>query len=176
MQLLGMLYYSTAMNIVRQYVAIAILLWGYGFLMSSCSYIDPLVIAKKSGVKYRIAHAHNTQCAGKIRNILHAMDCFILPSFFEGLGIVAIEAQASGLLTILSDHVPKEAAITNLAHFLPIDEGTEVWSEFVVKHVSVKESRDNMQMKIIKSGYDIISTAKELEQIYLNMSAEEKND
>ena len=47
---------------------------------------------------------------------------------------------------------------------------------FVVKHVSVKESRDNMQMKIIKSGYDIISTAKELEQIYLNMSAEEKND
>ena len=33
-----------------------------------------------------------------------------------------------------------------------------------------------MQMKIIKSGYDIISTAKELEQIYLNMSAEEKND
>lgn len=283
--------------------------------MSSCSYIDPLVIAKKSGVKYRIAHAHNTQCAGKIRNILHAinryrlkkyaniffacsedagkwmfsekcwenvkvikngietrdyiysktkriemreklnigqdelvvgyvgrfeeqknpmficklfeqvqkrvenvklllvgdgsmyeqmveflkekglfqkviftgvvenvndylqtMDCFILPSFFEGLGIVAIEAQASGLLTILSDHVPKEAAITNLAHFLPIDEGTEVWSEFVVKHVSVKESRDNMQMKIIKSGYDIISTAKELEQIYLNMSAEEKND
>lgn len=66
--------------------------------------------------------------------------------------------------------------MTNLAHFLPIDEGTEVWSEFVVKHVSVKESRDNMQMKIIKSGYDIISTAKELEQIYLNMSAEEKND
>ena len=63
-----------------------------------------------------------------------------------------------------------------MAHFLPIDEGTEVWSEFVVKHVSVKESRDNMQMKIIKSGYDIISTAKELEQIYLNMSAEEKND
>ncbi len=29
----GMLYYSTAMNIVRQYVAIAILLWGYGFLI-----------------------------------------------------------------------------------------------------------------------------------------------
>lgn len=111
-----------------------------------------------------------------VNDYLQTMDCFILPSFFEGLGIVAIEAQASGLLTILSDHVPKEAAITNLAHFLPIDEGTEVWSEFVVKHVSVKESRDNMQMKIIKSGYDIISTAKELEQIYLNMSAEEKND
>ena len=45
-----------------------------------------------------------------------------------------------------------------------------------IGNVSVKESRDNMQMKIIKSGYDIISTAKELEQIYLNMSAEEKND
>ena len=35
---------------------------------------------------------------------------------------------------------------------------------------------DIEEKKIIKSGYDIISTAKELEQIYLNMSAEEKND
>ena len=49
--------------------------------MSSCSYIDPLVIAKKSGVKYRIAHAHNTQCAGKIRNILHAINRYRLKKY-----------------------------------------------------------------------------------------------
>lgn len=61
-----------------------------------------------------------------IPELLKVSDIFILPSNFEGLGIVAIEAQASGLPVLLSDKVP-ELADCGGAKFLPIDRGTEEW-------------------------------------------------
>lgn len=61
-----------------------------------------------------------------IDEVMHCADIFILPSNFEGLGIVAIEAQAAGLMCLLSDRVPKEADCGGV-DFLPIDSGTEIW-------------------------------------------------
>lgn len=274
--------------------------------MSSCSYITPLFIAKKAGVKARIAHSHNTQCAGIFRNLTHvfnkqrllfcatdffacsnaagewmfpskswrngkvinngiesslysfdpnkriqmkkmlgienafvigyvgrfteqknmlftceifkalcsryddinlllvgdgslheemdeffkkaklmdrviytgvvenvqdyfqAIDIFILPSLFEGLGIVAIEAQASGLKTLLSDKVPVEAFVTNLAYALPIDKGTKPWVNMIEKLRNKKSDRENTRQQIIKAGYDISESAKVLEDYYIS--------
>src|SRR5262249_10489791 len=62
--------------------------------------------------------------------MLEVMDCFVLPSRYEGLGLVAVEAQAAGLPCVLSDRVPNEAVVDpKLVHFLRLEETPEKWAE-----------------------------------------------
>lgn len=65
-----------------------------------------------------------------IKELLKCSDVFILPSNFEGLGIVAIEAQASNIPTILSNEIPPLANAGG-AVFLPIDNGVKEWSKLI---------------------------------------------
>lgn len=99
-----------------------------------------------------------------------AMDVFIFPSLWEGLGNAAIEAQASGLPTLCSNKVPREAKVTKLSVFLPLD-NAKIWSdkisdlEKMVK--SDKYSRKDTYEDIVKAEYDITAVAKWLEKFYL---------
>ena len=105
--------------------------------------------------------------------LLQAMDCFLLPSFNEGLPVSLIEAQAAGLPCFISDRVTKEADITGLCKFLPIDKPDE-WAKAI--QYSSHTNRDTYD-KILKAGYEIDTTAKWLENYYLslfNMSKSEK--
>lgn len=63
---------------------------------------------------------------------LMAMDIFVMPSHFEGFGIAAIEAQCTGLPCILSDVIPKTAALTSSNVFLPAD-NPKIWADEVEK-------------------------------------------
>ena len=83
------------------------------------------------------------------------MDVFAFPSWFEGLGIVAIEAQAAGLPCICSDRVPQEANATDLCTFLAIDTPTAV-SDWANALVQTKNTlRTNRKAEISAAGYDI---------------------
>ncbi len=95
-----------------------------------------------------------------------AMDCFVFPSLSEGLGIAAVEAQASGLHTICSDTVPSEAAATELCEFLPLSASAEVWADKILSYANGYERRD-VSEQIRAAGYDINDTAKKLEEIYI---------
>ena len=58
-----------------------------------------------------------------------AMDCFLFPSLFEGLGVVLWEAQAAGLPCVISDIIPEEAsAVPKLVRRLSLDDPAEVWA------------------------------------------------
>lgn len=96
-----------------------------------------------------------------INNYYQAMDCFVLPSRYEGLGIVAIEAQAAGLPTICSTAVPREAKITDLVDFLDLNAPISKWAE---KVKSVK--RKDVSEEIKKAGYDIKMESEKLLQYY----------
>lgn len=61
-----------------------------------------------------------------VPNLLQAMDIFLLPSRFEGFPFVAVEAQMSGLVTLVSDHITKEIKITDRCKFINID-STDKW-------------------------------------------------
>lgn len=100
-----------------------------------------------------------------VPDLMQAMDCFILPSVYEGLGIVAIEAQASGLPCILSDGVPEECDITSLTEHVALKEAPSVWAERILGHT--KKTRLDTTKEIIRAGYDIGENAQWLQNYYL---------
>ncbi len=100
-----------------------------------------------------------------VNEILQAMDAFIFPSLYEGLGIVAIEAQASGLKVFASDVIPKEVKITDLVTFYSLQESSESWAKKILNTINIKQ-RENTQSQIIEEGYDIMETTNRLEQYY----------
>ena len=100
-----------------------------------------------------------------VPRVLQAIDAFLLPSFYEGLPVSAIEAQASGLPCFVSDRVTKEVDITGLCHFLPINQPT-LWAQEILRE---EKPRKDQSAKIIDAGYDIHTTAKWLEEFYLSL-------
>lgn len=94
----------------------------------------------------------------------NAMDCFILPSYYEGLPVVGIEAQAAGLPCVMSSEVTKETGITDIAEFIDLEQPAEFWAESILKWKSY--TRQDMGKQIVAHGYSIQHEAKELEQYY----------
>lgn len=95
------------------------------------------------------------------------MDVFILPSCSEGLGLVAIEAQANGLQCLLSEEVPNEAVILEPTKKLSIHNGAQVWEKEIVE--LSKERINNSYEVITRSGYNISNEVKYLEEIYADL-------
>ena len=93
-------------------------------------------------------------------------DYFLLPSLFEGLPMVSVEAQASGLPCFFSENVSKEANIQKKAVFLPI-ENPEKWAMAVLSTKKQDlESRKNAWRSDNISLFDISKSAEKLERIY----------
>lgn len=63
-----------------------------------------------------------------IPEVMSALDCFLFPSLHEGFGLVALEAQASGLRVIASDRVPRDALVTDLCLTLPLEAEVTSWA------------------------------------------------
>lgn len=100
-----------------------------------------------------------------VPDLYQAMDVFVLPSFYEGLPVVGVEAQASGLPCMVSDAVTREVSITPLTTFLSLSQSTENWAENILS--IVQSDRGAMENKIKMEGFDIKSAAKELTEWYL---------
>ena len=104
-----------------------------------------------------------------VNKILQAADMFIFPSRFEGLGIVAIEAQATGLPTLCSENVPEEANQTDLFNKLNLFDGIDTWINKIIelKDKKYENTREDYTEKLRLAGYDAKDSAKRLEDIYL---------
>lgn len=102
-----------------------------------------------------------------VNEIMQAMDVFVFPSVFEGLGIVNIEAQAAGLLTFCSDGVAKEVNISPMYTKIDLNLGADKWAEIILDKFEHRNPRTDMSEYIIKSGYDVKEIAKNMEEYYL---------
>ncbi len=101
-----------------------------------------------------------------VSDLMLAMDLFILPSLTEGLPVVAIEAQASGLPVVTSTGVPTETDITGNVTFLDLSIGAKSWAEKIID-VYKNFNRHDMNQYIKENGYDITETAAWLQEFYL---------
>lgn len=97
--------------------------------------------------------------------LLSAMDVFVFPSFFEGLGIVGIEAQASGLPCVFSDAIPEEAEVTNNIHRLSLSQPAKEWASTVL-NIQISQHRDTCADIVLRSGYDVESNVKKMYKYY----------
>ena len=103
------------------------------------------------------------------RIMLGAMDAFVFPSLYEGLGVVLIEAQAAGLPCLISNVIPKEADVSRrLIHRLNLSRPAADWATAVLQcraALSAADRAENLAM-LECSTFDIRVSTRALEQLY----------
>ena len=100
-----------------------------------------------------------------VQDYLQAMDVFVLPSRYEGLGIVAIEAQCCGLPVVASDTVPKEINLTGSVTHINLKESPAHWSEEII--FSGQHERISQGEIVAGKGYDLQQTAARVRDLYV---------
>ncbi len=103
-----------------------------------------------------------------IETMLHSMDVFVFPSIYEGLGLVLLEAQATGTPCIVSEAIQPEADLKlGLITRLSLSDGAKEWADRIIKIAGKKENNPN---KIIvgfnENGYEIQRGITRLMDIY----------
>lgn len=112
-----------------------------------------------------------------INELYQAMDLLLFPSLYEGLGMVVVEAQISGLPCVVSTEIPKIAKVTKKITFVNLENKTETWNEVIFKYLS-NINRKNINFTDKIENYDIKKDVTKLEMKYINLSngKEEENE
>lgn len=99
-------------------------------------------------------------------NWYSAMDVFLMPSLWEGLGITYIEAQANSLPTFASDVVPRETKVTELIKYYSLDLDAKGWATEISKCTIRNEKQKNHINDIRAAGYDLETASSDLLHLY----------
>ena len=103
-----------------------------------------------------------------IADLCQAFDVFVFPSLYEGLGIVAIEAQAAGLLCVLADTLPPEAFVCNYKK-LPLGNAQE-WARAILP-LEESFNRQNTAGKVVQAGFSAGEIAQRMQTFYQGIEA-----
>ena len=104
-----------------------------------------------------------TGVSDKVSDYMQVFDIFLFPSLYEGLGIVGIEAQATGLPVIASVGIPRSMKVTNNVQFISLDE-PEQWCSIIDKYAF--QRTPNAEQSVKANGFDLDNTSKILLQLY----------
>lgn len=99
-------------------------------------------------------------------NLYQGMDMFFLPSLFEGLSIVTVEAQAMGLPCVVSDVIPPEAEYTELLKRCSLQDSIEAWVEKIRNTQIKKTERKQYQEYLSESVFSDVGCGNRLKKIY----------
>ena len=98
--------------------------------------------------------------------LYQGMDVFFLPSLFEGLSIVTVEAQAMGLPCVVTDEIPPEAEYTDLVKRVALKQPKELWAEQLKDCRNVNMDRNRSGEKLRESVFSDRGCGNRLQSIY----------
>lgn len=120
---------------------------------------------KSLGISNKVTILHNIQNTEEYYN---AADAFVLPSLYEGMGIVVIESQSCGLYTLISDKVTKEVGVSDVSEYLPIEgkEAVSLWVNSLLEISNKHVNRSDYQSTFVNTSFNVDVTVRDLTTIY----------
>ena len=121
---------------------------------------------KELGIEDKVCYLGRRE---DIQQFYNAMDCFILPSLYEGLPVVGLEAESCGLPMFFSTEVTREANACELGHFISLEESNEVWADEILKSIYDNMPKRRSHAEEVKNaGFDSASEALRLQAYYFD--------
>ena len=123
---------------------------------------------KKYGIEEHVMYLGRRE---DIQQFYNAMDCFLLPSLYEGLPVVGVEAENCGLPMFFSTEIPEESsACRDLGHFIGLDKDVKFWANVVLDATKRNmESRTDRTDEVKAAGFDSNVEAGKLLYYYCNL-------
>ncbi len=129
---------------------------------------------EKKKIKEKVKELHLSKAVkflgqrNDANELYQAFDIFLLPSLYEGLPVVGVEAQASGLLCILSNSMTKETKVLETTKMIELNRKKEEWATIILKEYSQFERKNTLE-EIKRKGFDIQKESKKLEKKYFDL-------
>lgn len=103
-----------------------------------------------------------------VSGILAMADVYVMPSIYEGLPLAAVEAQASGLPTVISKEMSPETILRSSTCMMELALGADAWACAIDELASSARMWDRLlgAQEVRKAGFDISSTVARLESLY----------
>lgn len=124
-------------------------------------------------VNEKIRQLHLEDCViqlglrSDVPELMQAMDVFLLPSLYEGLPVVGVEAQAAGLPLLLSDTITREVGLLDSTKYLSLKQPAEEWAREAIKlYENRGNNREQAFRRVYEQGFDSRVVAEQLTHLY----------